>query len=396
MPTTTRRTFLKAAGAASIGAPALAQTATLPFENGERSLAAYPQKRALLRLTSRPPQLETPFAVFDEAPMTPNDAFFVRYHLGGAPPVVDPDAFRLSVNGSVDRPISLSLRELMAMPHTEVAAVNQCSGNGRGFFTPRVGGGQAGNGMMGNAVWKGTPLKGVLERAGVKASAVQVSFNGLDKPLLPTTPDFVKALDIQHALDGDVMLAWSMNGQDLPVLNGYPLRLVVPGWYGTYWVKHLSEIVALDQPLDNFWMSSAYRVLDNDCACAEPGAPPAKTRPISRLNVRSFITNLAADAQVAPHRATPLRGIAFDGGSGIAKVEVSTDGGANWKDARLGADHGRFAFRPWSASVRLTPGSHVLMARATSHAGESQPMVQRWNPSGYMRNVVEAVPVRAV
>jgi sulfite dehydrogenase len=396
MTSTTRRVLLKAAGAAAISAPALAQTATLPFENGERPLVAYPQKRALLRLTSRPPQLETPFAVYDEAALTPNDAFFVRYHLGGAPPVVDPETFQVSVQGSVDRLVSLSLSDLKALPKTQVTAVNQCSGNGRGFFTPRVGGGQAGNGLMGNAVWTGVSLKNVLARAGVKASAVQVSFNGIDKPLLPATPDFVKALDIQHAMDGEVMLAWSMNGQDLPVLNGYPLRLIVPGWYGTYWVKHLNEIVVLDQPLDNFWMSSAYRVPDNDCACVDAGSQPAKTRPISRLNVRSFITNLTADAQVSAHHATPLKGIAFDGGGGIAKVQISMDGGASWTDARLGADQGRFAFRPWSASVHLPPGQHVLMARATSHTGETQPMVQRWNPSGYMRNVVEAVPVRAV
>jgi sulfite dehydrogenase len=396
MTTTTRRMLLKAAGAASIAGPALAQTATLPFENGERPLVAYPQKRSLLRLTSRPPQLETPFAVYDEAALTPNDAFFVRYHLGGAPPVVDPDTFQLSIKGSVDRLVSLSLADLKALPHTQVVAVNQCSGNGRGFFTPRVGGGQAGNGLMGNAVWGGVSLKSVLALAGVKASAVQVSFNGIDKPLLPTTPDFVKALDIQHAMDGEVILAWSMNGKDLPVLNGYPLRLIVPGWYGTYWVKHLNEIVVLDQPLDNFWMTSAYRIPDNDCACVEAGAQPAKTRPISRLNVRSFITNLAADVQVSAHRATPLRGIAFDGGNGIAKVQVSADGGVSWTDARLGRDQGPYAFRPWSASVRPQPGLQVLMARATSRSGETQPMTQRWNPSGYMRNVVEAVPVRAV
>jgi DMSO/TMAO reductase YedYZ molybdopterin-dependent catalytic subunit len=396
MTKTSRRVLLKAMGAAAVGTPTLAQTTTLPFENGERPLVVYPQKRALLRLTSRPPQLETPFAVYDEAAVTPNDAFFVRYHLGGAPPVVDPETFRLSVTGSVDRSVTLSLGDLKAMPQIQMTAVNQCSGNGRGFFTPRVGGGQAGNGLMGNAVWGGVPLKSVLAQAGVRPSAVQVSFNGIDKPLLPATPDFVKALDLPHAMDGEVMLAWSMNGRDLPVLNGYPLRLIVPGWYGTYWVKHLNEIVVLDQPLDNFWMTSAYRIPDNDCACVDAGAQPAKTRPISRLNVRSFITNLSAGAQVSTRHATPLRGVAFDGGSGIAKVQVSIDGGQAWTDARLGADQGRYAFRPWTASARLSPGLHVLMARAVSKTGEVQPMVQRWNPSGYMRNVVEAVPVRAV
>jgi hypothetical protein len=229
----------------------------------------------------------------------------------------------------------------------------------------------------------------------VRASAVQVKFDGIDKPPTPTTPDFVKALNIDHALDGEVMLAWSMNGKDLPVLNGYPLRLVVPGWYGTYWVKHLNEITVLEQPLDAYWMSTAYRIPDNDCACVEPGAQPKATRPISRLNVRSFITNLAAGAHVPAHRSTPLKGIAFDGGSGIAQVQLSTDGGTRWTDAALGPDLGRFSFRSWNAAVDLPIGSHVLMARATARSGETQPMVQRWNPSGYMRNVVESVPVEA-
>ena len=253
------------------GRGARADTVTLPFANGQRPIVTFPGKRPLIGLTSRPPQLETPMAVFGEGLITPNDAFFVRYHLSDLPLTIDPEAFRLEVKGHVARPLSLSLAELKALGSTEVVAVHQCSGNGRGFFEPRVAGGQAGNGLMGNARWQGVALSKVLEKAGVQAGAVQVSFNGLDGPVADGTPDFAKALDLDHARDGEVMLAWGMNGEDLPFLNGYPLRLVVPGYYGTYWVKHLNEITVLDKPLANFWMATAYRVIDNDCHCMVPG-----------------------------------------------------------------------------------------------------------------------------
>ena len=381
-----------------LAAPILARadTVTLPFGNGERPLVRYPGKRPLIRLTTRPPQLETPFAVFDEGPITPADAFFVRYHLAGAPPLGDPETFRLQVGGHVATELSLSLDDLKRLPAVEFVAVNQCSGNSRGLSTPRVGGGQAGNGLMGNARWTGVPLKAVLARAGVKAGAVQVEFAGLDKPVVAGPPPFAKALDIDHAQDGEVMLAWAMNSRPLPVLNGYPLRLVVPGWYGTYWVKHLSEITVLDQPLDNFWMSTAYRVPDNDCHCVAPGAAPAKTLPISRLDVRSFITNLSAGAKAPASRPLLVRGIAFDGGAGIAKVEISSDGGAAWTEASLGPDLGRYAFRMWTTRLRLPPGAYGLKVRATTRSGETQPSESRWNPAGYMRNVIETVWVESI
>ncbi len=371
-----------------------AQTATLPFENGERPLVAYPEKRALLRLTSRPPQLETPFGVFGEGLLTPNDAFFVRYHLADIPTEIDPATFRLAVKGHVEREVALSLAELQAMPRTELVAVNQCSGNGRGFFEPRVAGGQAGNGLMGNASWTGVPLRAVLDRAGVKPGAVQVRFDGLDGPVSDKTPDFAKALELDHARDGEVMLAWAMNGADLPFLNGYPLRLVVPGFYGTYWVKHLNEITVLEQPLANFWMATAYRIPDNDCNCVAPGTAPAKTKPIGRMKVRSFVTSLQPGAALRAGPVT-LSGIAFDGGSGIRTVELSADGGRSWAPAKLGEDLGRYAFRGWTAPVSLPPGEAAIQVRATSVTGDTQPAEQPWNPSGYLRNVIETTVVRA-
>jgi len=394
-----RRTLLQgglgALAAAAAPVRARAEAVALPFGNGARPLVTYPGKRPLLQTTARPPQLETPFSVFDEGALTPNDAFFVRYHLADIPLEIDPETFRLGVTGHVERPVSLSLAEIKALPgRTEIVAVNQCSGNSRGFFEPRMAGGQLGNGAMGCARWTGVPLTRVLDRAGVKPGAVQVTFDGMDGPVLPETPDFVKALGLDHARDGQVMLAWAMNGEDLPWLNGFPLRLVVPGFYGTYWVKHLNAITVRDTPFDGFFMKSAYRIPDNPCACTEPGQAATVTVPIGRLNVRSFLTNLADGAQI---KAGPvqLRGIAFDGGSGIRIVEVSADDGRTWTRAALGQDLGPFAFRPWSLGLDLAPGAHAIRVRATANDGGTQQMDARWNPSGYMRNGVETTPVRA-
>jgi sulfite dehydrogenase len=399
-----RRRFLRTAALAGLSASVLRRLAaaedpriiTLPFENGERPLVKYPQKRPLIRQTTRPPQLETPFSVFNESVITPNDAFFVRYHLAPAPPVVDPEQFRLEVKGKVNQPLTLSLSDLKRFEPVEVVAVNQCSGNSRGFFKPRVSGGQLGNGAMGNARWKGVRLKDVLERSGVAAGAKQVTFNGLDKGLLPTVPDFVKAIEVDQALDGELILAYNMNGEDLPVLNGYPLRLVMPGYFGTYWVKHLNEINVIDEPFNGFWMNPAYRIPDNTCACIEPGTTPRKTVPIARFNVRSFITSLDNGAKVRSGQTIVVKGITFDGGYGVNEVLFSQDGGRSWREAELGKDLGRFSFREWT--IPFNPGkagSHVLKVKATNRIGQSQPMEPLWNPAGYMRNVVETVNVNA-
>jgi DMSO/TMAO reductase YedYZ molybdopterin-dependent catalytic subunit len=399
-----RRRFLHVAGAAGIaaafgdrglGAASPQSQVTLPFENGGRELIAYPQKRPLIVLTARPPQLETPFAVFNEGLLTPNDAFFVRYHWSGLPLSIDPTAYRLRVGGHVNTPLELSLDELRRMGDpVSVVAVNQCSGNSRGHFTPRVNGGQLSNGAMGNARWTGVPLKRVLEKAGVKAGAVHVSFDGLDQPPLGDGPDFVKSLPIDHALDGEVMVSWQMNGTELPFLNGYPLRLVVPGYFGTYWIKHLSAIQVLDKPFDGFWVASAYRIPDNKCACLEPGTTPAATVPIGRFNVRSFVTSVADGAKLPANRNTLIRGIAFDGGQGITSVAFSSDGGKSWQPARLGKNHGRYSFYEWTAPFRPDrKGEFLLQVRATNAAGETQPATATWNPAGYMRNVIETVRV---
>jgi sulfite dehydrogenase (cytochrome) subunit A len=392
-----RRTILKGSSALMTGlAPlkAFADTVTLPIGNGERPLVKYPQKRPMIGLTSRPPQLETPFSVFNENVITPNDAFFVRYHLAGIPLEIDPDTYTIDIKGKVNKPMKLTLAALKRMASVEIVAVNQCSGNSRGFSEPRVPGGQLANGAMGNARWRGVPLKAVLAQAGVQSGAKQVVFNGLDTPVIDKTPDFVKALEIDHATDGEVMLAYQMNGRDLPMLNGFPVRLVVPGYYGTYWVKHLSDITVIDTVFDGFWMKSSYRIPDTENGMIEPGTAPKATVPINRLNVRSFITSLADGAKVTTGE-TMLKGIAFDGGTGIKEVAVSTDDGKSWTPAKLGQDLGKYSFREWTLPVTLAAGSHALKVRATSTGGKVQPDKPGWNPPGYMRNVIETYSVTA-
>ncbi len=395
----TRRRFLASLGVGVAGHALARESVEMPFENGARELVAYPQKRPLIRLTSRPPQLETPMSVFAEGAITPNDAFFVRYHLAGSPPsreLLGGDAFRLSVEGHVQSPLSLGVAELARRFETAaVVAVNQCSGNGRGLFQPRVPGGQMGNGAMGCARWEGVRLSDVLKAAGVKPGARQVLLDGLDKPPTPGIPDFVKALEMDQAVDPEILLATRMNGEPLPWLNGYPLRVVVPGHYGTYWIKHLHRVTVVDADYKGYWMDPAYRIPDDPCAHVEPGTKPRHTVPISRFNVRSFITSLMDGSRVPSGRTTLLRGIAFDGGAGIREVVVSDDEGRTWRAAELGRDHGRHAFREWT--LAWTPpgtGDRVLWARATNRLGQSQPLEPLWNPAGYMRNVVEPVKVK--
>lgn len=402
-----RRRRLLTAGASLIGAgslasfsrAALAQDATMeqPFVNGGRKLVAYPEKRPLIVLTSRPPQLETPFSVFNEGIVTPNDAFFVRYHNAAIPTSIDGDAHEISIGGKgCGKPYKLTVAELKSQfKPLEYLAVNQCSGNSRGFFTPRVTGGQLANGAMGNARWVGVALKDVLARAELKDSARQVTFNGLDQGVFGGG-DFVKSLDVGHAMDGEVMLAYQMNGTDIPMLNGYPVKLIVPGHYGTYWVKHLSEIEVVDQTYEGFWMKPAYRVPDNPCACVEPGTAPAATRPIGRFNVRSFITSVADGNRVRAGKPMVVRGIAFDGGQGIREVAYSADGGQTWRGADLGTDMGRYSFREFTFGIKPAKGALDLRVRAWNRSGQSQPMEALWQPAGYMRNVVESVKVQAV
>ena len=391
----TRRNVLAGAAGALFAGPATRALADdsvdlhLPGGNGVRALTdAFPQKGRMILQRTHPALLETPFEVFDRGVLTPNDQFFVRWHWGVIPDTVDAAAFRLAVRGHVTQPLSLSLDELLSMPRTEVVAVNQCSGNSRGLFQPRIAGGQWGNGAMGNARWTGVRLRDVLDRAGVRAGAVAVRFDGLDEPVVPDGPDFRKSLAVDHARDGEVMLAFLMNGEPLPLLNGFPLRVIVPGWYSTYWVKMLSDIEVLDAPDDSFWMKTAYRIPDTPNADVKPGQTGFATVPISRMNPRSFVTNLVQGATAKP--GSPVRGVAMGGDCGVARVDVSGNG-TDWQAATLGADEGPYSFRTWQSSLPTTPGPARLLVRCTNTKGAVQPVQPVWNAGGYMQNRIETL-----
>jgi DMSO/TMAO reductase YedYZ molybdopterin-dependent catalytic subunit len=396
-----RRQFLATAGAAALAlSPRRVRaepTINLPLPGGpdQRLVTTeFPQKGALILQRTRPPLLETPLEVFDQGVFTPNDRFFVRWHWAVIPDAVDVKTFRLAVRGHVARQLQLSLDELLALPRMELAAINQCSGNSRGYFQPRVPGGEWSHGAMGNARWTGVALRDVLDRAGVKAGAVQVRFNGLDEPVVPDAPDFMKSLDIDHARDGEVMVAFAMNGEQLPLLNGFPLRLVVPGWFSTYWVKMLNDIEVLEAPDTNYWMRTAYTIPDTPHANVRPGETGYRSVPISRMVPRSFITNITVGAALKVGAPTLARGIAFGGDAGVGRVDFSSDGGRSWHQAQLGKDEGKYSFRQWQVSFTVPDrGERLLMARCTSSRGEAQPDAPNWNPSGFMRNVVEQTRV---
>jgi DMSO/TMAO reductase YedYZ molybdopterin-dependent catalytic subunit len=406
----TRRRLLSASGIAGVAGaaslvlskPAWAQKMidlSLPSGPSERQITtAFPQKGPMILQRTRPPLLETPFDVFDKAVFTPNDQFYVRWHWAVIPTDIDIGKFSLTVRGHVNQTLSLSLNDILhGLPSVQLSAVNQCSGNSRGFFEPRVPGGEWANGAMGNALWTGVRLKDVLDKAGVKPGAVQVRFKGLDEPVVADAPHFMKSLDIDHARDGEVMIAYAMNGEQLPLVNGFPLRLVVPGWYATYWVKMLNDIEVLDQPDMNYWTKVAYTIPDTPDASMKPGESGVKMIPINRMVPRSFVTNLAAGQKVKAVAPTKLRGIAFGGNCGVASVDTSIDGGRSWHPAQLGKDEGKYGFRQWQ--TQLTPpaaGAYSFLIRCTNSNGVSQPDAPNWNPAGFMRNVIESIHITAV
>jgi DMSO/TMAO reductase YedYZ molybdopterin-dependent catalytic subunit len=396
-----RRDVVLGAGAvALLGRSALALDLDRALPAGTREeaiLEALPGKQDLIKLSWRPPNYETPLAAFAD-PITRNDQFFVRYHLAVVPTEAELANWSLSVGGeAAGAEKKFTLDDLKALPHTDIAAVCQCSGNRRGLFSPHVPGVQWGAGAMGNAVWRGVRLRDVLSLVGTKPDAVEVAFRGADGPVLDATPPFRKSIPLDRAMDETVLLAWEMNGEKLPIWNGFPLRLIVPGWTGTYWLKHVARIEVLARPLDNFWMAKAYRVPRGMFPVARPFATQDndKTSPITEIVVNSLITSPAEGATV-PAAGFAVRGLAWDSGSGIAKVDVSVDAGATWAAATLGADLGRFAFRPWSFGVaNAAAGPLKLLARASNAAGATQPEKLLFNPAGYHHNVISSVAVTA-
>lgn len=366
-----------------------------PLWNAPGPLITLPQKVPLIQLTDRPVQLETPRPYF-LSPRTPNAAFFVRWHLPLHPRSVDLGEFRLRIEGHVKQPQALRFSDLLRdfRPQT-VVAVNQCAGNSRSRFTPRVPGSQWGNGAMGCAEWTGVRLRDLLNRAGVLPGAVAVQLAALDRGMGPEgygSSAYLKSLSLSSDMLDEAIVAYAMNGEPLPLLNGFPLRVVVPGYFATYWVKALSGLHVLSAPDENFWMKTAYRIPQTPDGSTTPEAAKSGSvamTPIGRMPVRSFIVSPMGDGAGKAIRGLPLtvRGQAFSGHDRITRVEVSTDDGRTWAAATLGEDLGRYAFRPWS--FRFTPsqpGRVVLAVRATDGRGGKQTDAAIWNPGGYLWN----------
>ncbi len=393
----TRRDFLASSAAPLLLAATGSAGAAVSSDTMQDELIAVPGKRPLIKRSFRPLNLETPLADLRQ-PFTANESFFVRYHLSGVPEI-DARTWRLRVHGaSAAQTLDLSLDELRRdFEQVSVAAVNQCSGNRRGLFTPRVPGVQWGHGAIGNAQWTGVRLRDVLRRAGVGGDALEVVFDGADTGLL-STPDFVKSLPVDRALDENTLIAFEMNGRPLPHLNGAPARLVVPGWTATYWIKHLTEIRIEPKPFEGFWMKSGYRLPTG----AFPGARFAsqetpETTPITEILVNSLITSHVSGERIPRGKSQDLIGWAWDGGSGIAGVEVSRDSGRTWRQAVLEKDLGRFAWRGFRVPLDTSRVGRIeLQVRAVTRAGAQQPPRLTVNPAGYHHNAIQTLTVEIV
>lgn len=337
--------------------------------------------------SSRPEDLEMPLDGFSEW-ITPIDRFFVRCHTFTPQPPNLMD-WRLKLDGVVNQPLSLTMEDLKKLPRVELVGVLECAGNGRGFYQPHVPGTQWAFGSVGNGRWAGVRFRDVLEKAGLKDSAKEILFDGADVPL-GKMQDFRRTIPVKKALDPDTLLAYEMNGDALPVEHGYPLRLIVPGWAGDSWVKWLQHIEVLDHEFDGFWMKVAYRHPTQPVA---PGTAvePSEMVPVTDLNVKSVIATPLA-GWIKPGKVR-ISGTAWSNASPVTGVEVSVDGGESWKRARLGKQQSRYAWRLWEWDWKATDGRHTLMARATNAAGQTQPLSQQWNPSGYLWNVAQRVDV---
>jgi sulfite dehydrogenase (cytochrome) subunit A len=342
-------------------------------------------------LSARPEDLEMPLSGFSDY-ITPIEHFFVRTHV--YVPTVELSSWKLEVAGSVATPLSLTMAELRRMPSVELIAVAECAGNGRSYYQPTVPGLQWRDGSVGNGRWRGVRMADVLKRAGIKASAVDIEFNGADVPI-GTMPDFRRSITAKKALDPNTLLAYEMNGETLPLKHGFPLRVITPGWASDSWVKWLTSITVLDKESDSFWMKSAYRRPEFP---VEPGAalPPEKMQPVTSLKVKSLILSPGPQSTPRPGKPTWIRGVAWSGDAGpVTSVQVSVDNGRSWRLAEMKKDQfTQYGWREWEFEWTPTAEAYfTLIARASDANGNIQPLEQEWNPSGYGWNIAPRVGV---
>ena len=322
-------------------------------------------------------------------PITPVGLHYLLVHYDV--PLVDAGTWRLEIGGAVRTPRTLSLDELRARPTVEVIATMECAGNGRALLEPRPLSQPWLTEAIGTARWTGVALDALLEDAGPAETAVEVVFGGLDRGVEGGMEQrYERSLALDEALAAGAVLAFEMNGAPLPPQHGFPLRLVVPGWYGMTNVKWMSSIQVVEEPFDGYQVASSYRVRQTE---DEDGRPVTRMRPRSLMappGVPDFYTR----ARILGVGRVVLEGRAWSGRAPIARVEVSSDAGATWSEARVERDlAGPWAWCRWSVTWDAPRGDHVLCCRATDELGESQPLEPEWNLGGYENNAVHRVPV---
>ena len=396
-----RRDFFKTSLAAStvlFGGSVFAGTTQRPLDAQSVSTVAFPEKRPLITYSDRPPILETPRDAFTTA-ITPNNEFFVRWHAPKIPTHTDIDTYKIIINGRVEQTRYLSLNDLKNnYEQVEITAVLQCGGNSRSAFTPTTNGIQWGSGAMGCAVWKGVRLKDILKGAGLLGDARWISFNGSDTPAFHKVPRLVRELEIREISD-DTIIAYEMNGEALPFLNGYPVRLVIPGAYSDSWIKMLSNITVTKAYKPLFYMDTAYRIPDNACECETEDAPAVHTKPITTMNIKSYIGYPTSKTIIETDTNVTARGVAFDSGHGIKEVLISVNGGGTWERATLGKEMSLYAFREFRFAFRpQMKGPITIMAKAVNNLGEEQPFAEeiKWNHGGYKYNGIDSVTIEVV
>jgi anti-anti-sigma factor len=318
--------------------------------------------------------------------VVPNQRFYVRNHF--QIPLLDATSWRLDVVGLVERPLSLSLRDLVKMPSHTAFFTLECAGNGRSHLNPPVNGEQWNFGAVSTAEWTGVPLAEVLKRAGAKEGAREVVFRGADSGKLDVSDEpirFERSLSLDNAQGPGPLLAYAMNGEALPFLHGYPLRLVVPGWYAVASVKWLTQIEVISDRFSGHYQTDTYFYE------WQRGGQLIR-EPVSLQRVRSLITEPEPESELEQGEL-PIRGVAWSGAAPIARVEVSVGGGP-WQDARLVGEPRRHSWQGWELITRLgEPGSTVIAARATDMANRTQPDSPEWNRLGYGNNAVQKVRV---
>jgi DMSO/TMAO reductase YedYZ molybdopterin-dependent catalytic subunit len=345
-------------------------------------------KRPMILHNDRPEDLETPVKYFDSW-ITPLDAFFLRQHLP-RPPKIDPATYQLKISGLVSKETSVSLADLEKLPQHTVPATLECTGNGRAFYSPKVPGIQWGRGAVGNAEWRGPRLSDVLKLAGVDTKAKFLEIDGADSGVAQT-PDFVRSMPMEKAMHPATLLALKMNGES-PDIHGFPARVIVPGWDGTSWVKWVVRLTPTAAMSGGFFMNPGYRYPKY---ALPPGtaARPEELEVIEGMPVKSTLTAPEEGAKI-PFGPVTIRGFAWAGENAIERVDVSTNGGAKWQAAQLSSQKLPFAWRLFTLQwTPKSPGFHTIMSRAVDTAGNEQPIVPAWNPSGYLWNGIDRIGV---